>query len=109
MRYRVTLRGEDIEIRGYATIDGLKQLSGPDKLYMVVASPAEDDYDPFSGDKLADLTPEEANGVDKQMADHMYHHRYVANTAHMACDPQCRTDALAEAIRRHVLMPRREA
>lgn len=53
-RYRVTVRGTDIELRGY--IDGDKkliefasalsaQMDSQDP--MVVSSPAEDDYDPF--------------------------------------------------------------
>jgi hypothetical protein len=47
-RYRVTIRGEGTEIRGYATYEALARLAR-DKSdpFIVVASPADDDYDPF--------------------------------------------------------------
>lgn len=49
MRFRVTVRGEGTEIRGYATPEALRALAadGTDQFYTVVASPADEDYDPF--------------------------------------------------------------
>lgn len=46
---RVTVRGEGTEIRGYATIEALASLTSPpgEQPYVVIASPAEDDYNPF--------------------------------------------------------------
>lgn len=56
MRYRVTLRGNGTELRGYATADALAQLSTHihPETAVVVASPADDDYDPFKVDVLND-------------------------------------------------------
>jgi hypothetical protein len=48
MRFRVTVRGERIELRGYVDPGVLAALSSATEgLAMVIASPAEDDYDPF--------------------------------------------------------------
>jgi hypothetical protein len=48
MRFRVTVRGERIELRGYVDPGVLAALSSAmEGLAMVIASPAEDDYDPF--------------------------------------------------------------
>lgn len=58
---------------------------------------------------LADLSDDEAAAVDWFMNEHMYHHRHVAQVYAMGCDTQCRTGALAEAFRQHVLVPRRAA
>ncbi len=60
-------------------------------------------------DALADLTEDEMTEVDRFMADHMYHHQISNSYAGMSCDSWCRTKALGEAFRRHVLLPRREA
>jgi hypothetical protein len=50
MRFRITIRGEGTEIRGYATIEAMAALTAPpgEQPYVVAASPAEDDYDPFA-------------------------------------------------------------
>lgn len=48
MRFRVTVRDASIELRGY--VDGedvLRTLADDIAPTMVIASPAEDDYDPF--------------------------------------------------------------
>ena len=49
MRFRITIRGDGTEIRGYAppsvTVAIAKALEQLD--CMVVASPTDDDYDPF--------------------------------------------------------------
>jgi len=49
-RFRVTIRGDGTEIRGYATIEAMASLTSPpgEQPYMVIASPAEDDFDPFA-------------------------------------------------------------
>ena len=51
MRYRVTLRGEGTELRGYVSdnpthLMNLAAAVEPLAL-LVIASPADDDYDPF--------------------------------------------------------------
>jgi hypothetical protein len=50
MRHKVTVRGTDIELRGY--IDGEATLRVTAKVMegvgLVIASPAEDDFDPFA-------------------------------------------------------------
>jgi hypothetical protein len=52
MRFRVTIRGEGIELRGYASMEALAALAAPDdQPYVIAASPAADDYDPFSTDE----------------------------------------------------------
>jgi hypothetical protein len=53
MRWRITVRGEGIELRGYLDdtewIPALQEFSEVMKPFgMVVASPAEEDYDPFA-------------------------------------------------------------
>ena len=64
MRYRITVRGEHIELRGY--IDGDKDEQGHPRLPVnlaefakamkpfgiVVASPADEHYNPFALDEL---------------------------------------------------------
>lgn len=50
-RIRITVRGENTELRGYmdADRDALVAFSEAMKPYgMVVASPADDDYNPFT-------------------------------------------------------------
>jgi hypothetical protein len=48
VRYRVTIRGDGTEIRGYATAEALVALSDDvSDPFVVVASPVEDDYNPF--------------------------------------------------------------
>lgn len=49
-RFRITIRGTDTELRGYATIEALAALTAPpgEQPYVVVASPADDDFDPFA-------------------------------------------------------------
>lgn len=50
MRHRITVRGTDLELRGY--IDGEATLRVTSKVMegigLVIASPAEDDYNPFA-------------------------------------------------------------
>jgi hypothetical protein len=51
MRFRITVRGDGTELRGYmdASVDGLADFAHQmDGFGIVVASPAEDDYDPFA-------------------------------------------------------------
>jgi hypothetical protein len=49
-RYRVTIRGTGTEIRGYATEEALEALADDvTDPFIVVASPAPDDYNPFRG------------------------------------------------------------
>lgn len=60
-------------------------------------------------DPLADLTSDEAQAVDSFMDSHMYSHTISNSYAAFACNTRCRTEALAEAVRREVLVPRREA
>jgi hypothetical protein len=60
-------------------------------------------------DALADLTDDEMSEVDRFMGEHMYRHQISNNVNGMSCDSWCRTKALGEAFRRHVLLPRREA
>lgn len=51
MRYRITIRGEGTELRGYATYEAAMALGkNANDPFVVVASPADDDYDPFSGE-----------------------------------------------------------
>ena len=47
-RFRVTIRGEGVELRGYVDnyLPGIARVMEPYGL--VIASPAEDDYDPFA-------------------------------------------------------------
>lgn len=71
----------------------------------VAAPPSEADIAAV----LADLTDGEAEAVDRFMDDHMYHHRHVGQVYAMGCDVRCRTQALAEAVRQSVLVPRRAA
>lgn len=59
-------------------------------------------------DALADLTEAEAEAVDRFMNEHMHHHRHIGPVYAMGCDAYCRTRALAEAFRQHVLVPRRK-
>lgn len=47
-RFRVTIRGEGTEVRGYATGEALAALAaGGHEAFIVVASPVDDDYNPF--------------------------------------------------------------
>ena len=50
MRYRVTVRDEGVELRGYVDgTDKLIELAGHmEGVAIVVASPAEEGYEPFS-------------------------------------------------------------
>lgn len=56
-RFRITIRGTDTELRGYATIEALAALTAPpgEQPYVVVASPADDDYEPFREQELREL------------------------------------------------------
>lgn len=58
MRYRITVRGTDIELRGYIDGDATLLLASRalDGIGIVVASPAEDDYNPFSGAATAETS-----------------------------------------------------
>lgn len=48
-RFRVTIRGEGTEIRGYASVEALRVLADDaSNPFIVVASLVEDDYDPFA-------------------------------------------------------------
>lgn len=51
MRFRITVRNDDIELRGYIDVVSLENLNGfataMKDVGMVVASPAADDYNPF--------------------------------------------------------------
>lgn len=49
-RLRVTVRGDGTELRGYATIEALVSLTSEpgQQPYVVMASPAEDDWSPFT-------------------------------------------------------------
>lgn len=58
---------------------------------------------------LADLTDEEAAAVDFFMNEHMHGHAISNSYPSFACNTACRTDTLAEAFRREVLVPRRRA
>lgn len=48
-RYRITVRGTDIELRGIIDGDATLRLTSQslEGIGLVIASPAEDDYDPF--------------------------------------------------------------
>lgn len=48
-RMRVTIRGEGTELRGYATMEALVSLTSPpgEQPYLVMASVADDNYNPF--------------------------------------------------------------
>lgn len=70
MRYRTTIRGEGVELRGYIdakTQEELVELAEYAKPYgwLLIASPAEDDYDPFkeSAGIRADAFRDAANDV----------------------------------------------
>jgi hypothetical protein len=56
-RFRVTIRGDSTELRGYATLEALAVLTGPpgEQPYIVAISPADDDYDPFKDQDLREL------------------------------------------------------
>ena len=60
-------------------------------------------------DVLSDMTDAEAEAVDWFMNEHMYRHQISNSIAGMSCNPGCRTQALARAVNRHVLEPRRAA
>lgn len=47
MRHRITVRGQGMELRGYADEHLPEELAQVLAPFLVVASPAEDDYDPF--------------------------------------------------------------
>lgn len=51
MRYRITVRNEDVELRGWIDVVSLDNLNGfaaaMKDVGIVVASPAADDYNPF--------------------------------------------------------------
>lgn len=52
MRLRTTVRGEGIELRGYATVESMNELErlfadDLDERAVIIASIASDDYDPF--------------------------------------------------------------
>lgn len=51
MRFRTTVRGDGVELRGYVEVDDmdtLNNLAGVLKPFgLVIASPVEDDYNPF--------------------------------------------------------------
>lgn len=51
MRFRVTVRNDDIELRGWIDVASLENLNGFAALMkdvgLVIASPAADDYNPF--------------------------------------------------------------
>jgi len=50
MRWRITVRGEGTELRGYFNqMDDLEEFARVMEPFgIVMASPAEDDYDPFA-------------------------------------------------------------
>lgn len=56
-RLRVTVRGDGTELRGYATIEALVSLTSEpgQQPYVVMASPAEDDWSPFREEELREL------------------------------------------------------
>jgi hypothetical protein len=59
MRYRVTIRGEGTELRGYATPEALAELADiHTDTAVVVASPVDDTYNPFEEPKPLAGTPE---------------------------------------------------
>jgi len=51
-RFRVTIRGDETELRGYATIEALTALTAPpgEQPYVIAVSPTDDDYNPFGAD-----------------------------------------------------------
>ena len=57
MRFRITIRGKGTELRGYATVEAMAALTAPpgEQPYIVAASPADDDYDPFKEQQLREL------------------------------------------------------
>ncbi len=68
MRFRTTIRGEGVELRGYVddsvSLNALSVAMEP--FGIVIASPAEDDYNPFAGTetyRISDLdgTDDEAS------------------------------------------------
>lgn len=78
-RMRITVRGDGTELRGYATMEALVSLTSPpgEQPYIVTASPADDDYNPFaisepenpptlekSIDVLTDIAKESSNLVE---------------------------------------------
>jgi hypothetical protein len=82
-RFKVTIRGDGTEVRGYATPDALVALgSDTSDPYVVIVSAAEDDFDPFvdMAEKVAavlDLADEaEAKGRSLQQVPEM---RLVGN------------------------------
>ena len=54
MRFRITVREAGTELRGYLSVDDmatLQNFAAAMKPYgVVIASPADDDYDPFAED-----------------------------------------------------------
>ena len=52
MRLRITVRNDDMELRGYVDVDSLDNLNGfaaaMKDVGIVIASPAADDYNPFT-------------------------------------------------------------
>lgn len=58
MRFRITVRDEGLELRGYVTVDSQEELKiAAASLFplQVIASPAEDDYNPFREQELREL------------------------------------------------------
>lgn len=55
MRYRVTIRDENLQLRGYVDgEDALRRVANAVAPSMVIASPAADDYNPFSDVSVVD-------------------------------------------------------
>ncbi len=56
MRYRITLRGEDTELRGFSDNgEFLARLAGAANPMLVLTSLADDDYNPFMEQHLREL------------------------------------------------------
>jgi hypothetical protein len=71
MRFRITIRNTDVELRGYIDVDDLGGLYGfsaaMDGVGTVVASPAAEDYNPFTrweSDTERDLAWESSHDIE---------------------------------------------
>lgn len=72
-RFRITVRGDGTEIRGYATMEALASLTSPpgEQPYMVIASPADDDFDPFKEERERELHHFETEQENERLANEL--------------------------------------
>lgn len=111
MRFRITVRGDGTEVRGYATMEALASLTSPpgEQPYMVIASPADDDFDPFKEEQLRELHHFETEQENERLkADHTESEKALIDQVNTQADTIERlADELAQAQNNHADLVRK--